>query len=162
MSVIAIAIPTMKARFLGGLELSLLVFTDNELLFLRRVKRIGGGLGEFLSPLSTPLKLIAFGLREVKKFMKSIDSLKGTKIDVEEVVKHTKESYIIPYSNVKRIKISKDRKIDIHIETIEGKKYKYTVALGLYKDIKRPRDEVYRDIINSLQPIPKLRGKIET
>ncbi|RLG86681.1 MAG: hypothetical protein DRO15_05850 [Thermoprotei archaeon] len=81
MATILAAIPVWRVKAFGGLEISLLLFTEDEVIFLRGIERVGGAKLSIISPVAEALALIMFG-RRAGEIKEKIDSLKGLSIDV--------------------------------------------------------------------------------
>jgi len=96
-----------------------------------------------------------------------IDSLRGLSIDIQELIKSSeKGSYIIPYNELKSIHIKVPKllgkgKIKILMITKKGQKHEFHVGpADLYKEYSK--EEIYKEILNSLKLIPKLQTIIKT
>jgi len=154
MARVLIAVPTISTRFFGGLEFSVLVFTDEFVSYIRGVKSTGRAA--IISPLASALSLLAFGLRgKARELMESIEKLRGTELREEDLRPPLvgKKSYTIRYSEVRKIKVSKGGSIAIEIHTSKAK-HKHRVALALYKEIGKDKEEVYKDILQALKTVP--------
>ncbi len=163
MAKIRLVIPIICAKFFGGLEFSLLVFTDEFVVYLRNIREVGSGALSILSPLASPLALIAFGLSgKAREFMESLERLRGIDIEVcgLESLYREKGGYVYRYSDIERLRVSKGIRIVIEVY-VRGRRHRHVVALGLYREIGRNRDEVYREIVDTLKSLPVKPGILE-
>jgi len=77
-----------------------------------------------------------------------------------------KGSYIIPYNEIKSLYIKVPKllgkgKVKISIMTEKGKRYEFDVGpADLYKEYSK--EDIHREILNSLKFIPKIRSIIKT
>ena len=77
-----------------------------------------------------------------------------------------KGSYIIPYNEIKSLHIKVPKllgkgKVKISIMTEKGKRYEFDVGpADLYKEYSK--EDIRREILNSLKFIPKIRSIIKT
>ena len=165
MSTVISVIPTWKPKLLTGIEISLLLFTENEVIY---VKKTGNPdkKNPLLSTIFSPLALVFFGFK-VKEFKEKMKSLKGQKINVQEVIEHSgKGSYTIPYNEISQIEVKAPSFLGkgttrIIITTKNGRKHEYNVGpADLYREYTK--EELYNKIINDLKNIPKIRELVKT
>jgi len=151
---VLVAVPIVSTRFLGGFEFSVLIFTDQFVSHIRNVKRVGRA--SIISPLASPLSLLAFGLSgKAREFIESIEKLRGVELREEDLRPPNvgKKSYTIRYSEVRKIRVSTGGGMVIEIHTSKAK-HKHRVAVGLYKEIGKDKEEVYNDILQALKRVP--------
>ena len=67
MATISAAIPVWKIKAFGGLEISLLLFTEDEVVFLRGIKNVGGPKLSIISPIAEAIAFIMFGHKAKEK-----------------------------------------------------------------------------------------------
>lgn len=99
------AIPVYEVN-VSGLTVNILLFTESNIVFIKRISRVADFM-QALCKLDLLAETLAFldlwrRGREVKG---RIDLLKGTKIDVNEFLKLSKGSFLIPYSEIIYIKV---------------------------------------------------------
>lgn len=142
-------------KVFGGIKYSLLLFTSDFLAYIDNVKSISRA--SLVSPLAMPISMIVFGINgKAREFIESIEKMKGREVSVVDIEKmyHKKKYYILNYNDIERIRII----IEVYARK---KKHKHVVDLGLYKEIGKTKDEVYKEIINTLK-LSKLPVRLET
>ena len=98
---VLLAILVRERGLLGRLRPSLLVFTDRELMFIRGVRREGGGLFSTLSHLAEGISASRSG--GLSRFL---DSIRGLEVDPREVMEIAgRGSLAAPYREVESIEV---------------------------------------------------------
>ena len=155
---ILVAIPVYEVN-VSGLTVNILLFTENNIVFVKRISRVADFM-QALCKLDLLAETLAFldlwrRGREVKG---RIDLLKGTKIDVNEFLKLSKGSFLIPYSEIIYIKVKKpltNKEVKIKVKSLK-KEIEFSVGpAALYEGYSK--DEIYNEILNNIKPIPKLK-----
>jgi hypothetical protein len=148
--------PIIKSSFFGGLRIELIIFTDEAVVRIENVEEITRGI----SPLSSGIKTLRYGLSgRARRFMEWMRSLKGRELGLEDVRRLGKKAIVVPYTDVTSIKVSKGITITLEVKA-RSRKLKDRIALGLYKEVKMSRDEVYEEVKNTLKGISVLSGKL--
>jgi len=160
LSIIQAAYPVWRFKLFGGMELSLLIFTGNEVIYIKGFGE--GSRTQFrkIKPVLDAMAILLLG-EDAKEVRRKIESLKGRKIDVDKLISLARKGSIrISYRDIKSLVIekpkSRKRGIELTISTKKGKEYKYRVGpLELYKEYSL--EEVYSRFLNSLSSIHSLK-----
>jgi len=147
------AIPVYEVD-VSGLTVNILLFTENNIVFVKRISSVADFM-QALCKLNLLAETLAFldlwrRGREVKG---RIDLLKRTKIDVNEVLKLSKGSFLIPYSEIIYVKVKKplaNKEVKIKVKSL-NKEIEFSVGpAALYKGYSK--GEIYNEILNDIKP----------
>lgn len=138
----------------------LVIFTDKAVVRIENVEKITRGRDVMISSLLPGIKMIMYGLSgRAREFVEWVRSLRGKELSVEEIRRLGRKAILTPYSDVISVKVDKGRTITLEVKARSGK-FKDKIALFLYKEVKMTRDDVYKEIKETLRSINALSGKL--
>ena len=163
---IHIAFPVWRFKIFRGFELSLLLFMDDRIFYLKNLGDAGKSGLKKVAPVIEAMAYIFYG-QDANEVKRKIDSIKGRKVDIKRLKKISgKGSLEIPYEDLDSIYVKVPKvfgrdKVILEIYTKSGDSHEFNIGpLNLYKGYSI--GDLYNEVIKMLRSIKDIEGYVKS